>query len=156
MARHISKEIVIDSPPEVVWEILTDLDAYGSWNPFLIDAGGKTEPGERLSITGKATEKGFTFHPRVTESVPGQRLAWVGKLGGVPGLFTGEHRHELEVTSEGTRYTQSENFSGILVPFTGKIIAETEAAFERMNQALKERAEGEGPGKKPPPSSAPG
>ena len=146
MARRISKEISIGSPPEVVWEILTDLDAYGSWNPFLVEARGKTEPGEKLTITGKATEKGFTFHPRVTESVPGRRLAWVGKLGGVPGLFTGEHRHELEKTPEGTRYTQSEIFSGILVPFTGKVIAATEAAFERMNEALKARAEGEGRG----------
>jgi len=146
MARHISREIVIDRPPEVVWKILTDLDAYGSWNPFLVEAEGATELGEKLAITAKAKEKGFTLHPRVTESVPGRTLAWVGKLGGMPGLFTGEHRHELEETPGGTRYTQSENFKGVLVPFTGKVIADTEAAFERMNQALKARAEGEGAG----------
>lgn len=144
MARRISKEISIGSPPDVVWEILADLDAYESWNPFLVAAEGRAEPGARLSITGKASEKGFTFHPQVTESVPGRRLAWVGRLGGLPGLFTGEHRHELEEIPEGTRYTQSEIFSGILVPFTGKVIADTEAAFERMNEALKTRAEDDG------------
>jgi hypothetical protein len=41
----------------------------------------------------------------------------------------------------GTRLVQSESFRGLLVPFSGKTLASTEAAFQALNQALKERAE---------------
>jgi len=33
------------------------------------------------------------------------------------------------------------SFRGLLVPFSGKTLARTEAAFQALNQALKERAE---------------
>lgn len=38
-------------------------------------------------------------------------------------------------------FVQSETFRGILAPFSGAILNDTEASFQEMNQALKERAE---------------
>lgn len=40
-----------------------------------------------------------------------------------------------------TRVTQSETFRGILIPFTGKTITQTETDFRNLNQALKQRVE---------------
>lgn len=37
--------------------------------------------------------------------------------------------------------TQSETFRGILIPFTGKTIMQTETDFRNLNQALKRRVE---------------
>jgi hypothetical protein len=141
MARHISSEILIDRPPEVVWKILNELDEFKNWNPFIVAAEGKVAKGSHLKLTTKADVKEFTLRPTVTECVPFERFSWMGRLGGIPGVFTGNHHHELVATPQGTRYTQSEEFNGILVPFVGKAIIDTEAAFDRMNVALKDRAE---------------
>jgi hypothetical protein len=40
-----------------------------------------------------------------------------------------------------TRLTQSEEFSGLLVPFTATVLERTRAGFEAMNEALRARAE---------------
>ncbi len=38
-------------------------------------------------------------------------------------------------------FIQSETFRGILVPFSGAILNDTEQSFQEMNQALREHAE---------------
>ena len=143
MARHISREILIDRQPEVVWGILSDLEGFKDWNPFIISAAGELEVGSRPSITMKADAKPYTFEPTVTECVPGEKLSWRGRLWGIPGLFDGEHHHALEAMPEGTRYIQSEDFRGVLVPLLRKVLRDTEEAFGRMNVALKHEAEKE-------------
>ncbi|MBT8239915.1 MAG: SRPBCC family protein, partial [Acidimicrobiia bacterium] len=49
MLRHqLTTEIEIDAMPERVWEVLTDLDAYESWNPFVVSSAGTVAVGEKL------------------------------------------------------------------------------------------------------------
>lgn len=64
----------------------------------------------------------------------------------VPGLFTGHHHFNLRPTENGTRFEQSEQFSGILALVLGWIgsdmYGKTERGFRLMNDALKERVEG--------------
>jgi hypothetical protein len=36
---------------------------------------------------------------------------------------------------------QSESFRGLLVPFSGKVLARAEASFRELNAALRDRAE---------------
>jgi hypothetical protein len=54
---------------------------------------------------------------------------------------TGTHQFALEDRGGSTRLTQSETFSGILIPFTGRLITRTETDFRNLNQALKQRVE---------------
>src|SRR3954463_1293503 len=83
--------------------------------------------------------KPMTFTPRVTHVEPGRRLAWLGRLG-IPGLFDGAHSFTLEPLDDShTRLVQSESFTGILVWFSGGLLKKTEAGFQAMNDALKER-----------------
>jgi len=73
--------------------------------------------------------------------VPGQEVRWRGSLP-IPGLFTGEHYFRLEPQAGGsTRFVHGENFSGLLLPVLGGILAATQQGFEAMNAALKARAE---------------
>ena len=59
---------------------------------------------------------------------------------GIPGLFDGRHSFTLTPLDEGhTRLTQAEDFSGALIPFTGKLLSRTRAGFEAMNAALLDR-----------------
>ena len=38
----------IAASPETVWSILTDLEAYADWNPFITQASGEVTVGTRL------------------------------------------------------------------------------------------------------------
>ena len=81
--------------------------------------------------------------PTVTEIVEGRRFSWLGKLG-VKGLFDGHHHFQIEPSADGSvRFTQSEDFGGILVPLLSNMLdSKTRAGFEAMNSALKVRVQG--------------
>jgi len=85
--------------------------------------------------------KGMTFRPTVLAATPDKELRWLGHLL-IPRLFDGEH--QLLISQLGDQripFTQREVFRGLLVPFTGGILAKTEQGFVAMNEALKKRAE---------------
>lgn len=143
MTKQLHAEIDIRATPERVWQILTDFAAFADWNPFMTQASGLARAGERLRIRMRPQEgRAMTFRPKVLDAQPGRRLRWLGRLG-LPGLFDGEHTFTIEPVGEGTvRFVQYERFRGLLVPFVARsVIRRTQPAFERMNQALKRRAE---------------
>jgi len=143
MRHELHTEIDIHATPETVWNILTDLEHYPEWNPFIVQSRGHVAVGNELINRmqppgGKAT----TFKPTVTAVDAAQTFEWLGRLG-VPGVFDGRHRFELEPTpSGGTRVVHAEQFQGVLVRLLRKSLdTRTNAGFEAMNAALKTRAE---------------
>lgn len=140
--RELRSEIDIRAPAARVWAILSDFGSYPEWNPFILELKGELREGARLSVKIQPPgRKAMTFRPTVRAVEPERKLRWLGKLM-VGGIFDGEHSHVLEPIGEGTRYTQSERFSGVLVPFTGGMLSSTQNGFEAMCSALKSRAEG--------------
>ena len=139
---ELHTEIDIEAPPTEVWAILTDVDAYADWNPFVVSSSGTLAVGERLSNRMQPPGgKAMNFSPTVTVVEPARTFEWLGHLG-VAGLFDGRHRFELTETATGTHLTHSEYFNGILVRFLRKSLdTQTLAGFEAMNDALKTRAE---------------
>ncbi|MEM9566310.1 MAG: SRPBCC domain-containing protein [Actinomycetota bacterium] len=143
MRHHLHTEIEIDAPTAVVWDVLTDLDRYEEWNPFIVESSGTVAVGQRL--TNRMQPPGgraVTFTPTVTEVEPGRVFEWLGHLL-VPGLFDGRHRFELhETVGGGTRLVHTEHFGGVLVrPFKRSLDRSTLAGFEALNDALRRRAE---------------
>ena len=140
--RELSVTTNIDSPPEVVWQVLTDTSAYREWNPFIPELSGEFREGRRLKVRiVPPGGRGMTFRPTVTAVEEGRTLAWLGRLG-LPGLFDGAHSFTLTPrTDGGTELTQREVFRGLLVPVLGGMLGQTEAGFAAMNEALKGRAE---------------
>lgn len=88
----------------------------------------------------------MTFSPAIQTFLPNEHLHWRGRLLGVPWLFTGHHHLILRPTETGTRFEQSEQFSGILalvLYWIGSNMYETtQRGFKLMNNALRERVEG--------------
>ncbi|MGI9607949.1 MAG: SRPBCC family protein [Acidimicrobiales bacterium] len=142
MKHQIETNVDINSSPEIVWNILTDLESYPDWNPFVLSAEGNVAVGERLTNRlQNPGGKAMTIRPTVTAADPGETFEWLGRLG-VPGVFDGRHRFELHPTATGTRLVHSESFNGVLVRFMRKMVDNsTLQGFEAMNAALKTRAE---------------
>jgi hypothetical protein len=143
MSKQLRTQITIDATPERVWQVLTDFDAYPQWNPFMTQVSGTPARGERLTIHMQPEGgRAMTFRPTVREAVPQRQLRWLGHLL-VPGIFDGEHSFTIEPQDGGgVRLVQQEDFRGVLVPLLAKSLdRRTLPAFERMNQALKQRAE---------------
>ncbi len=143
MRHELHTEVEVDAPAETVWNVLTDLDDYANWNPFITEASGDIVVSARLvNRLQPPGGKAMTFKPVVTAVEPARTFEWLGRLG-VPGVFDGRHRFELDPTpSGGTRVVHTEHFRGVLVPFLRTSLdTRTLAGFEAMNTALKTRAE---------------
>ncbi len=142
MQSTIRTEIIINAPKEKVWSILTNLEAFETWNPFLVKSKGTVAPGARLENTMKNGDSTMTFRPKVLTVKPNEYFDWLGSLW-VRGLFDGHHYFKIEETGPGqVNLIHGENFSGILSGMILKKIGEeTRQNFIRMNQALKALAE---------------
>lgn len=139
----ISTETEIAAHPSVVWEKLTDGDAYPEWNPFVKHLSGDFKVGSRINVTIQLEGKSpMGFTPEVLTADKNAELRWVGRLG-FKGIFDGEHYFILEETAQGTTLLHhGENFTGILgYPLLAIIRKDTIRGFEAMNVALKARAE---------------
>jgi hypothetical protein len=54
----------------------------------------------------------------------------------VRGLFDGLHRFEVESNESGATFVHSEEFRGVLPVLVPKLLADTHASVEAMNEAL--------------------
>lgn len=136
-------EIEINADAQKVWDILTDTAKFPEWNPFIREILGELREGEQImAVIQPVNGKAMTFHPKVLEVVPRQKVRWLGAFL-FKGLFDGEHIWELEELGEGkTKMVQAENFTGILVPlFKKELENKTKPGFVAMNEKLKELAE---------------
>ena len=127
----------IDATPEQVWDVLIDFPSHERWNPFFSRIEGNAVVGEPITITArKGDGDGMSFTPTILEVEPGRILRWKGKLF-ITGIFDGEHIFRLEALDGGrTMLHHSENFSGILIPLMGKVLAQTEQGFAAFNVGL--------------------
>jgi len=140
--RELSSEIEFDGTPEETWAVLTDLQAYREWNPFIEKIDGELRVGGKLNARLQPVdERGITMHPTVLAAEPGRELRWIGHLM-IPGIFDGEHRFRIEEAGPGrVRFTQSERFGGMLLPLLWKKLRDggTAKGFRAMNEALARR-----------------
>ncbi len=144
MAKEIKTEIQIAASSEKVWAILTDFEAYPTWNPFIKSLTGEVKVGNTITARIEPPNaKGMTFKPKVLAFTENQEFRWIGHLL-FPGLFDGEHSFELIDNGNGTTtFIQSEKFKGILVPLFKKMLdVNTVNGFNEMNEMLKEIVEG--------------
>jgi hypothetical protein len=141
--KWIRTSVEIKGEPEEVWDVLVDFDAHPRWDPFVTRISGTPAVGERLEVTTQPIGgKAMDFRPTVLAARPGREFRWIGHLW-FPGIFDGEHAFEIDRLEDGkVRFTQSERFRGVFVPFLSRMLDRgTKAGFEALNGALKERVE---------------
>jgi hypothetical protein len=138
--KQVHTTIDIDAPASIVWDVLTDLDAYHEWNPYITDASGIVRDGSAVEIHVEPTwRRESTFRCAVTSVVPERKLEWIGRFR-LPGLFTGRHTFELQPLDDArTRLVNHEDVSGLLARFV--VTQDTPLDYDWMNRELARRAE---------------
>jgi len=72
--KELCTEIDIQASPEKVWQVLTNLEKYPEWNPFIHHAIGSAKVGEKVDITFRSGSKDMTLHCTVIKAEPNKEL----------------------------------------------------------------------------------
>jgi hypothetical protein len=139
---EIRSELEIAAPVAEVWGILTDFPRYQEWNPFITEIKSDGVVGNPmrllLSLPGGRDHR---LKPTLLRIEENYELRFRAHLL-FPGLFDGEHfLRVVSVEPRRTRFVQGENFSGVLLRFSGRTLTQVARGFDYMNEALKRRAE---------------
>jgi hypothetical protein len=137
---EISATTQIAAAPQHVWAVLADLASYPEWNPLFREASGQLTAGAKITLKSVHPASGrlITVTAKVLTAEPATELRWASSL---PGIITGEHSFTLIPADGGTRLVQTETYRGLLSHFSAKTVSRTQASFQALNQAIKERAE---------------
>jgi hypothetical protein len=140
--KELRTEIEIQAKPEKVWQVLTSLDRYLEWNPFITLAAGNPKVGETVDISVRSGTKEMVLHCVVVRVEPNKELCWKYHVIS-PVLFGGEHSFIIDqIGDDKVRFIDREIFSGLLVSTQAKNIdTNSKEGFEAMDKALKERVE---------------
>lgn len=140
--RLIETDIRIDAPAEAVWGVLSDLERWPEWHPFVVSVRGVLEPGKTVVLTKGAEERTISVRQKVLSVEPGVEFRLGGSLG-VRGLLDNEHRFRVESLAEDrAHFIHGQAFRGLLVRLLiRKRGGASYEVFERINAALKERVE---------------
>jgi hypothetical protein len=139
---EIRSELEIAAPAAEVWGILTDFPRYQEWNPFIteIESAGVVGGSLRLLLS-LPQGRDYRLKATLLRIEEDYELRFRAHLL-LPGLFDGEHFFRLiAVNPQRTRFVQGENFSGVLLRFSGRTLTRVARGFDYMNEALKRRAE---------------
>ncbi len=140
--KELRTEVEVQASSEKVWQILTNLEEYSQWNPFIHQAIGTAKMGEKVDITFRSGSKEMTLHCTVIKVEPNRELRWKYHVI-LPALFSGEHSFVIEpIDNNRVRFIDREIFNGLLVSSQAKDIdTNSKHGFEAMDKALKARAE---------------
>ena len=84
MGKIITTHLTVNASAEDVWQTLTDLAGYRTWNPFITAAAGTLAVGERLDLTIQPPGgRAMAFRPWVTADIErhGPATRWLGGSG---------------------------------------------------------------------------
>lgn len=140
--KEICTKIIINASPIVVWNIITDFENFGKWNPFIKKIWGVPKEGNTIQVFIKPpNSNGIRFEPKILKYEPEKEIRWLGKLW-IPKIFDGEHSLTIKKVEENkVLFIQKEQFKGLLVPLFTNMLEDTKSGFKMMNEKLKQEAE---------------
>lgn len=142
--RVFAASVEIDAPPEVVWDVLTDLDRYPEWNPFTVEVRSTFRVGDPIDMRVCMSRLGI--HVRQRESIrevqQRERIRY-GMTTVARWLLHAERDQRITPLPGGrTRYVTEDTIGGALAPLVFAIFgASLEDGFASMARGLAEEAE---------------
>lgn len=140
----VRAEIEIDASPELIFDLLTDLDKYPEWNPFTPHIDSTLEIGAPVRMrvrlgSGPRLRRQVEY---VTANQRPIRLCWGADIP-FRFLIRADRCQTLEALEDGrTRYICTDAISGWLTPLVMRFFGPAmQRGFEDCALALKKRAE---------------
>lgn len=132
--------VVINAPPERVWEILTDAAGYAEWNPEIVGLEGRMALDERIVARVRLGDGAVRRVPmRVTRFETPTRMEWVG---GLPlGLFVGRRTFTVTPRAGRSEFRLHLEMTGLLSPLISRSVGDRQPEVDSFSAALKKRAE---------------
>ncbi|MYA32676.1 MAG: SRPBCC domain-containing protein [Gemmatimonadales bacterium] len=140
---HVRSEPVdIDAPIERVWDILTDFERYGEWNPFTPSVTTNFEIGSPVELYVRMGHWRLKQVERIEVVEPPHVIAWSTTMGH-RFLISALREQRLEAVGEGRcRYRTWDDFSGLLIPLVMLLFGGfVRRGFNDVARGLKTRAE---------------
>ncbi|MBN1397612.1 MAG: SRPBCC family protein [Bacteroidetes bacterium] len=131
--RH---QIVIGAPIEKVWNLLSDIDRWPSWNPTISFSKleGPLAPGTSFRWKSKSAP----IVSILQEVIPQKRISWTGKSMGTKAI----HIWELEAQGNNTIVKTEESFNGLIVKLLKGMMQKTlDQSLQEWLLCLKQNAE---------------
>ena len=111
-----TSEIEIAASPEAVWEVLTTIERWPSWNPQVKSASLQGALEEGTQFRWKAGPGTIVSTLRVVEAP--RRIAWTGVSMSIKAV----HVHTLERRDGGTLVRSEESYEGLIArTFRGRL-----------------------------------
>jgi hypothetical protein len=140
-----SDTVTIDAPVSVVWEVLTDLPNYGTWNPYCFGAESTLEIGAPVHMQLNSYTMPGQIYPNVEyvcANVPERLLSW--ELPHTDAMPYPARRDQV-IAAQGTErctYYSTDEFFGPNASHVMFFCADwIKRAFDDTAQGLKRRAE---------------
>lgn len=131
-SRETTVSIVINASPEKIWNILTNVPDYKSWNSTIVSIEGEIKAGGEIKIV-PAINPDRTFKLKIKAFEPYTKM--------VSGDAMGSRTFLLEKTEGGTLFTMTEKIGGPLFPLFAKMIPPFDESFNAYARDLKTKAE---------------
>jgi uncharacterized protein YndB with AHSA1/START domain len=135
-AASSQAQIQIAAPSERVWELLSNIDRWPTWNSLVQRAvlSGPLHPGSVFNWKSK----GLTVISTLREVMPKQRLTWTGKAFGTRAI----HTWEIEEADHDLVLRTAESFDGWLPQLMHKTMQRTlDETLPAWLKAIKFEAE---------------
>ena len=139
---ELRSEVEIAAPVRIVWEVLTNMQAYREWNPLIVEAEGELKDGAVIAVTvnmpGGDEQK---VRRRVLKLESNVELRWTATQL-VRALAYDEQFFKLvETENKRVRLSIGQNISGVFAPRTPSELSRISQSLNLLNQAIKKRAE---------------
>ncbi len=145
-----SDAVEMEAPIERAWEILTDFERYGEWNPFTPRVTTDFEIGSRVNLRAMIGPVPLKQVERIERVEPPERLVWTTKIGHRAMLFARREQHLEPLGETRCRYVTTDAFSGLLTPLVVLLFGPlVRRGFNDVARGLKARAEATSGGNRP-------
>ncbi len=138
-ARYFRNAVVVEAPRPAIWSLLTDVERYGEWNPYVTAGRGSAREGSTVELTFEPSgEEPRTQKAEILILKPRRKLEWRTRQL-VPGVLDHEQIFRvLPLGEDRYRVVQESRIEGVLAPLAD--VDAERAGLVAMLNALAERA----------------
>ena len=134
--------IQINAPIDFVWEVLTDVEKYGEWNPFTPQARTDFKIGSPTRLLVRMGPMKVRITERICAFEKPHLISWSKKFGTSWLLFAVRGQHLEPMSDTSCSYHNVDLLSGVLSPIVSLLFGSyMRRGFSDVGVALKLRAE---------------